>query len=236
MIEAVAKEHNAYVIQMSNESKVGIDDVKTKACDILLDYRLTHKSKDPSKMEGLLNRLTIAEPKKRDNHARKPQIPESVLLGVKKDGPTVKELQEEFGGAGVFYIPPEEHYLLEKEEWRYDAWPEFYNGKNVMDFYDPDIEAKLNKLEAEEEKILKMEMDQKNLDSGDEEMEEAGITDDMLEDEIKHVRGKKAMIKEAHKMKLKRRAKSKLRKLGVMEQELEAKGIAVNKETLKTRV
>jgi len=32
----------------------------------------------------------------------------------------VKELQEEFGGAGAFYIPPEEHYQLENEDWRYD--------------------------------------------------------------------------------------------------------------------
>lgn len=67
-----------------------------------------------------------------------------MLLGkTKKEGPTIKELQEEFGGAGVFTIPIEEHYKLEKEEWRYDAWPEFYNGSNVLDYYDPDIEEKL---------------------------------------------------------------------------------------------
>jgi len=30
-------------------------------------------------------------------------------------------------------------------------------GKNVADFYDADIEAKLNALEAEEEQILKLE-------------------------------------------------------------------------------
>ena len=44
--------------------------------------------------------------------------------------------------------------MLEKEEWRYDKWPEFFMGKNVADYYDPDIEAKLNALEEEEEKIL----------------------------------------------------------------------------------
>ena len=54
----------------------------------------------------------------------------------------------------MFYIPEEEHYLLDKEEWRYDKWPEFYLGKNVSDFYDKDIEEKLDKLEAEEAKIL----------------------------------------------------------------------------------
>jgi nucleolar GTP-binding protein len=40
-IEALAKEANAYLIQMSNVSGDGINDVKSKACDILLDFRLT---------------------------------------------------------------------------------------------------------------------------------------------------------------------------------------------------
>lgn len=66
-------------------------------------------------------------------------------------------MQEEYGGAGKFYIPEEEHYLLDKEEWRYDKWPEFYLGKNVADFYDADIEQKLDALEAEEDELLKIE-------------------------------------------------------------------------------
>lgn len=40
-IEALAKENNAYLIQMSNVSGDGISDVKQKACEILLDHRLT---------------------------------------------------------------------------------------------------------------------------------------------------------------------------------------------------
>jgi nucleolar GTP-binding protein len=70
LIESLAKEHNAYLIQMSNQSGDGISDVKTKACDILLDYRLTQKAKDPKKAEALLNRLNITMPKKRDNVPR----------------------------------------------------------------------------------------------------------------------------------------------------------------------
>jgi hypothetical protein len=79
---------------------------------------------------------------------------QSVKQGLKKTGPTIKELQEEYGGAGKFYIPEEEHYILENEDWRYDKWPEFFLGKNVSDFYDPEIVAKLNALEEEEEKLL----------------------------------------------------------------------------------
>ena len=48
-VENLAREANAYLIQMSNISKDGISDVKAKACDILLDHRLTLKGKDPKK-------------------------------------------------------------------------------------------------------------------------------------------------------------------------------------------
>ena len=41
--------------------------------------------------------------------------------------------------------------MLENEDWRYDKWPEFFEGKNVADFYDPEIVAKLDALEAEED-------------------------------------------------------------------------------------
>jgi nucleolar GTP-binding protein len=77
-IEKLAKEANAYIIQMSNLTKDGIEDVKSKACDILLDHRLTQKAKDPKKAEAILNRLHIAEPKKRDNIDRPAIVPDSV--------------------------------------------------------------------------------------------------------------------------------------------------------------
>lgn len=77
---------------MSNISGDGINDVKSKACDILLDYRLTQKSKDPKKEQAILNRLHISEPKKRDNVERPENIPDSVLKGDKKKGKTIKEL------------------------------------------------------------------------------------------------------------------------------------------------
>ena len=52
---------------MSNISGDGISEVKSKACDILLDHRLTQKAKDPKKAEAILHRLHVAQPKKRDN-------------------------------------------------------------------------------------------------------------------------------------------------------------------------
>jgi len=77
-IEELAKETNAFLIQMSNESGDGISDVKAKACDILLDHRLTQKAKDPKKAEAIMSKLHIAQPKKRDNVSREVCIPDTV--------------------------------------------------------------------------------------------------------------------------------------------------------------
>jgi len=78
-IEELAKETNAFVIQMSNQSGDGIADVRAKACDILLDHRLTQKAKDPKKAEAIINKLHIAAPKKRDNVVRDITIPDTVI-------------------------------------------------------------------------------------------------------------------------------------------------------------
>lgn len=50
------------MIQMSNLSGDGITDVKSKACDILLDHRLTQKAKDPKKAETIMEKLHVAQP------------------------------------------------------------------------------------------------------------------------------------------------------------------------------
>jgi nucleolar GTP-binding protein len=74
-VEDLAKESNAYLIQMSNISGDGIHDVKSRACDILLDHRLTQKAKDPKKAEAIMSRLHVAQPKKRDNVDRPVNVP-----------------------------------------------------------------------------------------------------------------------------------------------------------------
>ena len=44
--------------------------------------------------------------------------------------------------------------MLKDEEWKHDKIPEILDGKNVADFVDADIEAKLLALEEEEEKLV----------------------------------------------------------------------------------
>lgn len=181
-----------------------------------------------------MDKLHVAQPKKRDNKVRESSVPDSVIKGIKKEGPTIKELQEEYGGAGNFYIPEEEHYLLEKEEWRYDKWPEFYLGKNVADFYDKDIEAKLNALEEEEDKILQMEADRKAMEESS--SDEDGISKADLDAAIKKVKGKINIIKIKSKLKAKRRAHSRIRDLNSMTEDMQTKGIEVNADNLAKRV
>lgn len=176
----------------------------------------------------------MALPKKRDNKVRDATIPHTVIDGVKKTGPTIKELQEEYGGAGKFYIPEEEHYILENEDWRYDKWPEFYKGKNVADFYDADIEAKLDALEKEEDEILAMEADKAAMHESSD--DEGGIADRDLREACLKVKGKITYIKEKSRLKKKQTAKSRLRTLDEMTDGLKAKGFDVNEETLATRV
>lgn len=219
---------------MSNQSGDGIADVRARACDILLDHRLTQKAKDPKKAEAIMNKLHVAQPKKRDNKVREITIPDTVTRGVKKTGPTIKELQEEFGGAGNFYIPEEEHFILENEDWRYDKWPEFYLGKNVADFYDAEIVAKLDALEKEEDEILKMEAEK--AEEIGESSDEDGVTAKDLAAAVKKVRGKITIIKQRSMMKSKTRAVSKLRNLDELTEQLEKRGIDVNKESLASRV
>ena len=222
---------------MSNISLEGLEDVKTKACDILLDHRLTPKGKDPKKQEAIMNRLHVAQPKKRDNYDRPAIIPDTVLKGVKKEGPTIKELQEEYGGAGVFYVPIEEHYILDKEEWRYDNFPEFYNGSNVLDFYDPDIERKLEALEREEAQILEQEAENAKMMNGVDSDEENsdGVTMKDLKSSLAEVRSKKAIYKQRHRLKGKLVHSQKKANVEDAIDHFESIGLNVNRESLRSR-
>jgi nucleolar GTP-binding protein len=67
---------------------------------------------------------------------------------------TARDLMWEHGGPGVWAPDYREQYDLRDEEWKFDAIPEILDGKNVADYFDPDIEAKLAELEQEEEQLM----------------------------------------------------------------------------------
>ena len=186
LIEDVAKEHQTYLIQMSNNTGNGVFDVKSKACDILLKYREVKNNSTKTKDITGLDKIYIAKPTQiRDNRKRTPNIPQSFLeekkikldekkeekfdeekflrednindLEKKVDTSKVKSIIEANGGDGIFFFPQREEFKLENPDWKYDIWPEFMDGKNVFDFVDKDILKKVEALEKEEEEIINNE-------------------------------------------------------------------------------
>lgn len=143
-------------------TKDGVDDVRVKACDLLLSQRV-EKKLSSGKMEAVKNRLFVTSVQPRAD--RPPCIPESVLRQRQgEDAPMEeektlenmleREREEVLGGAGVYSIDTWKKAILEDDSWKYDVLPEVMDGRNVYDFIDPDIDKKLAELEREEELLL----------------------------------------------------------------------------------
>ena len=216
LLENSAKEHNTYLIQMSNETGNGIIDVKSNACDILLKYRSVKKNGTNKDITGM-DKVYVAQPVKRDNRKREPNIPESVIeerknmipeeiseekflrednihiLEKKIKNNPIKDLIEKNGGTGIYYFPQREEFKLENPEWKYDIWPEIMDGKNVFDFIDKDILSKVEALEKEEEE----NMNNNNLD--DDDSNTSDLDDDLIEAHEKVMKNQK-LIRERHEL------------------------------------
>ena len=240
LIEEVAKEHQTYLIQMSNTTGNGVFDVKSKACDILLKYREVKNNGTKTKDITGLDKIYIAKPTQiRDNRKRTPNIPQSFLeekkikLNEKKNEKIdeekflrednindlekkvdnkFKEVIEANGGTGIYYFPLREEFKLENPDWKYDIWPEFMDGKNVFDFVDKDILKKVQELEKEEEEILNREDKGLGLDN-DENMDDGEESSELSEDLIEaHDKLMQDLktIKERHKLVKKSKLPSRL--------------------------
>jgi nucleolar GTP-binding protein len=154
-IEEVAARADAELITMSNVSEENVMALKNRACDKLLEARVDAKLSAGRMKDDVMSRITIAMPKlRKGSKARETFIPESVK--TQGDGKmdtervTEKQLMVANGGAGVYVCDYRKYYQLEDDEWKYDPIPEFMDGKNVMDFFDADIEERLRALEEEE--------------------------------------------------------------------------------------
>ncbi|KAL4439792.1 hypothetical protein ABPG75_002793 [Micractinium tetrahymenae] len=163
------------LITMSTLTEDGISAVKQLACDRLLSSRVEVKLKG-KRVGDVVNRIHVAMPKARDNMSRPPVIPPGVAeararreAGEKRK--TEKDLQEEQGGAGVYNSDLRKLYDLRDPAWRYDIMPEIVDGKNVLDFVDPDIDARLEALEREEEAAAAAATQAADMDDDDEELD-----------------------------------------------------------------
>ena len=57
-----------------------------------------------------------------------------------------------------FSIDYRKDYLLAQDEWKFDAIPEIVDGKNVADYVDPEIDARLAELEVRSSRPLALSL------------------------------------------------------------------------------
>ena len=97
------------MVQVSCHTEEGVMDVKNMACDALLAHRVANKLKG-TKINSIINRIHVAQPKPRDDAVRAPFIPDAVKDKKKydKSDPGRRKLQRDIeleeGGPGVFNI------------------------------------------------------------------------------------------------------------------------------------
>jgi len=142
------------LISLSNITDEGVSIVKQKACDKLLEHRVEMKlNKSGDKVDSILSRIHVSQPEKRDNKIREIVVPKYVKTDddMKTEKITERDLEAQAGGYGHYLVDFKKSYLLKNPEWKQDVIPEIWDGKNISDFVDPNIEKKLKKLEKEEE-------------------------------------------------------------------------------------
>ena len=213
-LQNLLKSSNVELLQLSCTTTEGLMNVRNAACDRLLAERNAQKLKAGTNATGdvtgrlgdVLRRIHVAQPMGGVT-PWEPEIPEAAKNKMKydKDDPNrpklMRDIEEENGGAGVFNINLKDKYLLENDEWKNDKIPETLDGKNVYDYIDPDIEAKLAALEEEEAKL-----EDDGYYDEDEDLEDAEEADISYKAEL--IREKRQLIRNENKMRksLKNRA------------------------------
>ncbi|RDW90833.1 putative GTPase NOG1 [Aspergillus mulundensis] len=234
-MQGMLKSGDVELLQLSCTTTEGVTNVKNAACDKLLAERVAQKLKSGTNSIGtpggrlgdVLARIHVAQPM--GGAQLETFIPDAIknLKKYDKNDPNRKKLErdieEENGGAGVYNIDLKKTYTLANDEWKHDKIPEVWNGKNIYDYVDPDIEARLAALEEEEEKL---EAD--GYYDSDESVEDAEDADTRMKADL--IREKRVLMKNEAKLRksLKNRAaiprSAKAKKLSQMEAGLDAAG------------
>ncbi|KAK0718220.1 P-loop containing nucleoside triphosphate hydrolase protein [Lasiosphaeria miniovina] len=212
-LEDLTKSGEVELLRASCATQDGVQDVKNHVCERLLVERVSQKLKAGtgsngamgSRLTEVMTRIHVAQPL--DGITRETFIPEAVknLKKYSKTDPErrvlARDVEEANGGAGVFNVDMRKDYLLDDPSWKYDRIPEVFDGKNVYDFIDPDIEAKLAALEEEEERLEK-----EGFYDSDEDLEDESEVE-VLE-KAEYIREKHRLIRNEAKMRksLKNRA------------------------------
>lgn len=201
--------------EMSTATLDGVVELRNEACDILLAHRCEHKTKS-KRGEEFENRLHIAMPQPRDDKERPPFIPEAVLKKRNQmetnDKMVADEIMDDEENLEPLTLPTKrklerdielelrEDYILDLKknydlpnDEKYDIIPEVWNGRNIADYVDPNIEAKLDALIREEEERINSGYYDFDLESEDEELQE-------IRQLARKIRDKKGLLKFEQRM------------------------------------
>eukprot|EP00096_Caligus_rogercresseyi_P013974 TRINITY_DN6536_c0_g1_i1.p1 TRINITY_DN6536_c0_g1~~TRINITY_DN6536_c0_g1_i1.p1 ORF type:complete len:674 (-),score=201.45 TRINITY_DN6536_c0_g1_i1:95-2074(-) len=172
MLNSESEEDAITYMEMSTkEDEDSVSAVKVKTCELLLQHRVEMKFRT-KKVDGILNRIHVAEPKARDENVRPAFIPPAAKARLAQkmsqdaeeddDGMDMnggapqrrgkkleKHIEEELGDDYILDL--NKKWDLPNPEEIYDKIPEHWSGHNIADYVDPDIMAKLDELEKEEE-------------------------------------------------------------------------------------
>lgn len=136
---------NNPTVEISSLEETNVDLAKNTACEYLLEHRVELKMQE-TRLEEFRKFLDIKKPKIDPEYKRVAQTDE---FGKRTE--TQNDLRKKAEERGEkFFSDMNAQYFI-KDEWKYDVIPEIYNGKNIADYIDVDIEAKLQKLEEEED-------------------------------------------------------------------------------------
>ncbi|KAL2012497.1 hypothetical protein VTN00DRAFT_22 [Thermoascus crustaceus] len=234
-LQSILKPGEVEMLQLSCTTTEGVTAVKNAACDKLIAERVAQKLKTGTnngaqptgRLGDVLARIHVAQPM--GGVTRETFIPEAVKTMKKydKNDPERRKLErdieEENGGPGVYSFDLKKNYDLADDEWKHDKIPEVWNGKNIADYVDPDIEAKLQALEEEEEKL-----EAEGYYDSDESVEDAEDADIRMKADM--IREKRALMRNEARLRktLKNRAviprSAKAKKLSEMEAALDEAG------------
>ena len=115
LVDEIINKEGVICIQVSCYTEEGVMELKTKACDALLAQRVGNKVKG-TKINSVINRIHVAQPKVRDDVSREPFVPETVKLRLEQKQSGVKrrlerDIQAEEGGPGVYNVNLKSEFL-----------------------------------------------------------------------------------------------------------------------------
>ncbi|KOS17832.1 Nucleolar GTP-binding protein 1 [Escovopsis weberi] len=235
------------LLQLSCNTQEGVQDVKNAACERLLAERVSQKLNAGTSASGAVSgrlaevmaRIHVAQPMG-GQPPLETFIPDAARNRKRfdKDDPDrprlARDVEAENGGAGVFSVDMRADWMLKNPDWKYDAVPEVFEGKNVYDYVDPDIDAKLAALEEEEERL-----EQEGYYDSDEDIDDDEEAEVMRKAEL--IREKQQLIRNEARMRkrLKNQAiiprKMMKKPLSEMEDALDALGVDTSELAERTR-